>query len=113
MTPRPRRAGSRSLAAILARAAPFVLSAVAAAIWLRRRQADRPVLPERAGVAPPGAPPPVAPMAAARTGRFDRQPSGRFDRRPTGRSDRRPTGRFARRPIDIVTVVDDLLGSGG
>jgi hypothetical protein len=30
---------------LLARAAPFVLGAVAAAIWLRRRQPERPALP--------------------------------------------------------------------
>jgi hypothetical protein len=75
---------------LLARAAPFVLGAVAAAIWLRRRQPERPALPAPAG--------PVEP-SAARSGRFDR----------------RPTGRFAHagepRPVDIVTVVDDLLGA--
>jgi len=70
---------------LLVRAAPFVLGAVAAAIWLRRRRAERPALPVRSGAVPPPARP--------RAGRFDRVPSGRF----------------ARRPIDIVTVVDDLL----
>jgi hypothetical protein len=65
---------------LLARAAPFVLGAVAAAIWLRRRQAQRPALPVRTGVTP-----------AARSGRF-------------ARASDRP-------PIDIVTVVDDLLGT--
>jgi hypothetical protein len=62
---------------LLARAAPFVLGAVAATLWLRRRQAERPALPVRTGVpAEPPAPP-----------------------------------RFKRRPVDIVTVVDDLLGA--
>jgi hypothetical protein len=66
---------------LLARAAPFVLGAVAAAIWLRRRQPERPALPMRTG------PPAEAERPAART------------------------GRFARRRVDIVTVVDDLLGA--
>jgi hypothetical protein len=92
MALRPGRAGSRSLAALLARAAPFVLGAAAAGIWLRRRQAQLPAAPELAGIAPP--PLPDAP-----------------DRPRTGRFDRQPTGRFARRPVDIVTVVDDLLGT--
>jgi hypothetical protein len=83
---------------LLARAAPFVIGAVAAAIWLRRRQAQRPALPVRAGAVPPPRRPPAEPPRA-RTGRFDRAPSGRFVREPE------------RRPIDIVTVVDDLLGA--
>jgi hypothetical protein len=66
---------------LLVRAAPFVLGAVAAAIWLRRRQPERPALPVRSGAAPP------------------RPPSGRFVRAAE------------RRPVDIVTVVDDLLGA--
>ena len=68
---------------LLARAAPFVLGAVAAAIWLRRRQVERPALPVRTGAASP---------------------------RPAERA-RPRTGRFARQPIDIVTVVDDLLAA--
>jgi hypothetical protein len=60
---------------LLARAAPFVLGAVAAAIWLRRRQAARPALPVRTEATVPPAP------------------------------------RFERRTVDIVTVVDDLLGA--
>jgi hypothetical protein len=80
---------------LLARAAPFVLGAVAAAIWLRRRQAERPALPERTGAAPP----PAAAPPRLQSGRFDRRASGRFARA----SDRRP--------IDIVAVVDDLLGA--
>jgi hypothetical protein len=69
---------------LLARAAPFVLGAVAAAIWLRRRQAERPALPVRTG-----------------SGRVDRPPSARFARGAE------------RRAVDIVTVVDDLLGARG
>jgi hypothetical protein len=72
---------------LLARAAPFVLGAVAAAIWLRRRQPPRPALPVRTGVAPPV---PARPP---------RPPSGRFVRASE------------RRPVDIVTVVDDLLAA--
>jgi hypothetical protein len=59
-----------------------VLGAVAAAIWLRRRQPQRPALPVRTGVAPP-----------------PRRPSGRF-----ARGDER-------RAVDIVTVVDDLIST--
>jgi hypothetical protein len=66
---------------LLARAAPFVLGAVAAGIWLQRRQAQPPALRERTGEAPPPVPPEVAP---------------------------RPV-RFRRPSIDIVTIVDDLL----
>jgi hypothetical protein len=82
---------------LLARAAPFVLGAVAAAIWLRRRHPQRPALPVRTG------PPPPAPAAPRRplSGRFDRAPSGRFARASE------------RRTVDIVTVVDDLLGVPG
>jgi hypothetical protein len=71
---------------LLARAAPLVLGAVAAAIWLRRRRPERLALPVRAGLTPP--PPP-----------FARPPSGRFVRGSE------------RAPVDIVTVVDDLLGA--
>jgi hypothetical protein len=65
---------------LLARAAPFLLGAVAAAIWLRRRSPARPALPMRTGPAAP-------PLLDA------------------------PAGRFERTPVDIVTVVDDLLGA--
>jgi hypothetical protein len=73
---------------LLARAAPLVLGAVAAALWLRGRRAERPALPESTG------PPPSSPPVPARTAR------------PR-------TGRFERRRVDIVTVVDDLLGLPG
>jgi hypothetical protein len=71
---------------LLARAAPLVLGAVAAALWLRRRPPERPALPP--GDPSPGAPPPAAP--SAQRARFARAPEARV--------------------IDIVTVVDDLLG---
>jgi hypothetical protein len=60
-----------------------VLGAVAAGIWLHRRKPQRPALREVTGELPPPVPP-------ARK--------------------RIPT-RFTRRPIDIVTIVDDLLGA--
>jgi hypothetical protein len=95
---------------LLARAAPFVLGAVAAAIWLRRRHAERPALPARTGTAAP--PPPVAEPPGRAT---DRGPTGRFQRAPRQEADRPPSGRFVRAskrpPVDIVTVVDDLLGA--
>ena len=73
---------------LLARAAPLVLGAVAAAIWLRRRPPVRPALPAAATPAPPPAPvPPPVP----------KRQSTRFVR--ASESD----------PVDIVTVVDDLL----
>jgi hypothetical protein len=74
---------------LLARAAPFVVGAVAAGVWLHRRQSQRPALRERTGELPPPVPP----------------------ERPTRRFARPATGRFTRRPIDIVTIVDDLLGA--
>jgi hypothetical protein len=77
-----RRSASHAYAAALSCAAPFVLGAVAVAIWLRRRQVERRALP-----------PPRPEPARPRTGRFDRPPSGRF----------------TRDKVDIVTVVDDLL----
>jgi hypothetical protein len=60
---------------LLARAAPVLLGAVAAATWLRSRRPERPALPVRTG--------------------------------PVERS----SDRFERAPVDIVTVVDDLLGA--
>jgi hypothetical protein len=72
---------------LLVRAAPFVLGAVAAALWLRGRQPERPALPARTGPVPPASPPAARP------------PSRRFVRASE------------RRAVDIVTVVDDLLGA--
>jgi hypothetical protein len=68
-------------ARLLARAAPFVLGALAVAIWLRRRRLqgrELPGPPARALPAPAGAVP-------------------------------AQTERLERRPVDIVTIVDDLL----
>ena len=76
---------------LLVRAAPFVLGAVAAAIWLRHRQAARRTLPRRVEPAPPPPPPPPPPP----------RQSTRFVRAAEGP------------PVDIVTVVDDLLGVPG
>jgi hypothetical protein len=73
---------------LLARAVPLALGAVAAGVWLHRRQLQRPQLREVTGELPPKVPP----------------------ARPTAR----PIPRFMRvrrRPIDIVTIVDDLLGA--
>jgi hypothetical protein len=78
----------------LARAAPFVLGAVAAGAWLRhRRRLERPALRETTGEQPPPVPRP--------------RPAGRFNRPGAGRFVRAA----ARRPVDIVTIVDDLLGA--
>jgi hypothetical protein len=76
---------------LLVRAAPLVLGAVAAAIWLRRRQPERPAL--RPGPALPA--------------RSEPEPGSPSEPAPRAR-----TGRFDRRPVDIVTIVDDLLESG-
>ena len=69
---------------LLARAVPLALGAVAAGVWLHRRQVQRPQLREVTGELPPK----VSPA----------RPIRRFVRVP-------------RRPIDIVTIVDDLLGA--
>ncbi|MEA2401193.1 MAG: hypothetical protein QOK00_1596 [Thermoleophilaceae bacterium] len=74
----------------LVRAAPFVLGAVAAGVWLHRRGSGPPALRERTGELPPPVPP---------ERRFQRPVRARFARAA------------ARRPIDIVTIVDDLLGA--
>jgi hypothetical protein len=74
---------------LLARAAPFVLGAVAAAVWLRSRRPERPALPAKTGAAP-----------------LSRAPAQAAEARPAARR-----GRFARPSVDIVTVVDDLLGA--
>jgi hypothetical protein len=70
---------------LLLRAAPFLVGAVAAAVWLRRMQPQRPRLE------------PPKPVDAAHPGPAPSEPR---------------TGRFDREPIDIVTVVDDLLDAG-
>jgi hypothetical protein len=79
-----------------------VLGAVAAGIWLRRRQPSPPLLRERSGEQPPPVPPAPGPAPPVRP----RLPSRRFQRAGQGRF-QRPA---ARRRIDIVTIVDDLLG---
>jgi hypothetical protein len=71
---------------LLLRFAPLLIGALAAAVWLERRRRGQAQLP-----APPPAPE-LEPVAATRTGRFERAP--------------------APEPIDIVTVVDDLLTVG-
>ena len=58
---------------LLLRMAPFLVGAVAAAVWLQRRR------PQRVAVAGPPTPPQIEPR---------------------------------HEPVDIVTVVDDLLGAG-
>ena len=68
---------------LLARSAPFVLGAVAAGLWLHYRRPERPALREVTGELPPPVPP----------------------------ARRRIPKRFMRRPVDIVTIVDDLLGA--
>jgi hypothetical protein len=75
---------------LLARAVPLALGAVAAGVWLHRRQAQRPQLREVTGELPPRVPP-------------VRPPEPRFVRAARAR--------IPRRPIDIVTIVDDLLGA--
>jgi hypothetical protein len=77
---------------LLVRAAPLVLGAVGAALWLRRRPPERPALP--AGDAP--APPMPAP----------REPRARPAGAPGARLAHAPEAR----EVHIVTVVDDLLG---
>jgi hypothetical protein len=71
---------------LLLRVAPFLIGALAAAVWLERRRRGQAQLP-----APPPAPE-LEPVAPTRTGRFERTP--------------------APEPIDIVVVVDDLLTVG-
>ena len=68
---------------LLARSAPFVLGAVAAGLWLHYRRPERPQLREVTGEVPP---------------------ARRRFQRPV-------PARFTRRPVDIVTIVDDLLGA--
>jgi hypothetical protein len=75
---------------LLARAVPLAFGAVAAGVWLRHRQLQRPQLREVSGELPPEVPP-------------TRPPEPRFVRAARLR--------VPRRPIDIVTIVDDLLGA--
>jgi hypothetical protein len=72
---------------LILRASPFLLGALAAALWLRRGQVARLQLEPPKAAAEPAAP-------------------------PAGPDARPPSGRFERRSIDIVTVVDDLLVPG-
>jgi hypothetical protein len=82
----------------LLKTAPFVLGAAAAAVWLQRRRVQPHLaLPERAGIEPPPVPPAAEPTAPVPP--------------PPRRTRRHTNGRFVRRPIDIVTVVEDLLGA--
>ena len=69
------------------RAAPFLLAAAAAVIWLRRRRFARGTRPEARSV-------------PART----MPPQAGFEREPAVP--------HAREPVDIVAVVDDLLAAG-
>jgi len=99
----------------LLRAAPFLVGAVAATVWLRRRRQRR-VLLEAAPTAPAiEAPAAEAQSAEPATVEAEAAPHDGAESEP-----RRPAGRFARggertgdrQPIDIVTVVDDLLQAG-
>jgi hypothetical protein len=80
---------------LLLRFAPFLVGAVAAAVWLRRRRGARLGLAaapaSRALEASPGG-------SRGRTGRFDRRPPAE----PPTQDE----------SIDIVTVVDGLLQAG-
>jgi len=84
---------------MLLRIAPFLVGALAASVWLRRRQVGRRAL-SAAGVVPQIQTAPAAdvpPIGAA----------------PAGEPPQiEPARRFEREPIDIVTVVDDLLLAG-
>ena len=64
-----------------------MLGAVAAGVWLHYRRPQRPQLREVTGELPPPVP-----------------PARRRLKRPM-------PARFTRRPVDIVTIVDDLLGA--
>lgn len=77
---------------ILLRLAPFLVGALAAAVWLRRRRLERaplPPAPERAALVPPE----VDVRAPAPAPAPEDEPAGS-------------------KPISIVTVVDDLLEIG-
>jgi hypothetical protein len=68
---------------LLLRAAPWLLGAAAAAVWLRREKPERPLLPA------PAEPPPADPADLEGA-----------------------AIELNSEPIDIVTVVDDLLFAG-
>ena len=72
---------------MLARVGPLVLGALAAAIWMRRRGPELPALP------PGDSPEPMASQPEPKP------PGSRFVRASQSG------------PVDIVTVVDDLLGA--
>ena len=82
---------------LFARAVPLALGAVAAGIWLHRRGQAQPQLREVTGELPPEVPPEAAPKVPRA-----RPPEPRFIRAGRLRVPRR---------IDIVTIVDDLLGT--
>jgi hypothetical protein len=97
----------------LLKTAPFVLGAAAAAVWLQRRRL-RPhlALPERAGIEPPPVPPPVQEAVPVAAEPMAAMPLAPAPPPPLRRRSRPHTnGRFVRRSIDIVTVVEDLLGA--
>ncbi len=75
---------------ILLRFAPFLVGALAAAVWLRRRRVERTPLP--AAPLPPVLEPSPVPAAA--------EPAAA------------PPEPAAGEPISIVTIVDDLLEIG-
>jgi hypothetical protein len=79
--------------------APFLVGALAAGVWLWRREAGR-----RALSAGPAAPQIEAGRAA------DAPPVGAAPVEEPSQIE--PARRFERKPIDIVTVVDDLLRAG-
>jgi hypothetical protein len=76
---------------------------VAAGVWLHRRGLQRPQLREVTGELPPEVPPETTPEAPPEVPRT-RPPEPRFVRAARLK--------MPRRPIDIVTIVDDLLGTG-
>jgi hypothetical protein len=90
---------------LLLRMAPFIVGAVAAGVWLRRRGVEREALPAAPRVPQLGAG--VAPEVQVGEANYalkgEPVESG-------GQPE--PARRFRREPIDIVTVVDDLLQAG-
>ena len=73
---------------LLLRIAPFLVGAIAAAVWLQRRA------PQRAALAAPPVPAQLQPPQSERP------------------QLERPQPEPGHEPIDIVTVVDDLLAAG-